>query len=69
MAPELILPVLFVDKTLPSHPTKESDVYAFAMVTMEVLRALSEHVQRLTTLLRASFAGVYRFHPVPLVPA
>jgi hypothetical protein len=42
MAPELIFPVLFVDEK--NSPTKESDVYAFAMVTMEVLHTLGENV-------------------------
>ena len=43
MSPELILP-----EELPSHSTKESDVYAFAMVAMEVLHTLGEYVRRLT---------------------
>jgi len=48
MAPELVLPTLHVDEKLPSLSTKESDVYAFAMVAIEVLHTLCEHVQRLT---------------------
>lgn len=42
MAPELILPILTADEKLPKHSTKESDVYAFAMVTIEVLHTPAE---------------------------
>jgi len=40
MAPELILLILSVNEELPSHSTKESDVYAFGMVAVEVPHTL-----------------------------
>ncbi|KAF9651282.1 kinase-like protein, partial [Thelephora ganbajun] len=40
MAPELVFPILAMDEELPSHSTKESDVYALAMVTIEVFTGL-----------------------------
>jgi len=40
MAPELILLIITVDEKLSCHSTKESDVYAFAMVSIEVLHVL-----------------------------
>ena len=47
MAPEL----LRITESKPCRPTKESDIYAFAMVTIEV---------RLTILLQLHSAGAHK---------
>ena len=68
MAPELIRPT-HVDENLPTHSTKESDVYSFAMVAIEVLQTLWLNLcTDLPAHLRISLAGVHRSHPVPLIP-
>jgi len=70
MAPELILLILSVNEELPSHSTKESDVYAFGMVAVEVLHTLWPNPSKNSpSLLYVSFVGVHRLRPIPLVPA
>lgn len=70
MAPELILLTLAVDERLPSRSTKESDVYAFAMVAIEVLLSLSLNLGRGSpTPWPVSLAGVHWPYPISLVPA